>query len=84
MAETRFTPLEDRMAAMRLLFSSLVAHLEDNGLIDRDLLERDLWMTARVGHLHESAEGDLRHVFAGADALLDEWQRQRDEGPDEG
>ncbi len=84
MPETRVTPLEDRLAAMRLLLSSLVAHLEDNGLIDRDLLERDLWMTARVGRLHESAEEDLRHVFAGADAQLDVWQRQRDEGPGEG
>lgn len=76
--EARHTELEDRLAVMRQLMGALVAHLEDNGLIDRDLLEQDLWKTVRVARLHEEAEEDLRRVFQVADAHIDIWQGQRD------
>jgi hypothetical protein len=77
----RVTELESRLASMRTFLGTLLAHLEDNGLIDRPVLEADFWSLRQQSPQGERADADMRQVFAQADVLLRSWQARRDAEP---
>ncbi|MEY2632360.1 MAG: hypothetical protein RIR00_1014, partial [Pseudomonadota bacterium] len=66
----RVTELEHRLASMRTFMGMLLAHLEDNGLIDRNLLEEDFWKVQATSHLCERSSADMKAVFAIADTVV--------------
>lgn len=80
----RTTELEQRLGAQRLLMAMLIAHLQDNGLIDKEVLEADCLATQDLAELGEHAQQDIEEVFHLADLKLGEWKpswQQTDEPP---
>jgi len=73
----RQIPLEDRIDAIHVLMSNLIAHLEDSGLVDRAILEHDV--IAQLDALGSSnrAVQDVQVVFGTADKLRALWERKR-------
>lgn len=84
--EQRTTDLEHRLGAMRMLSAMLLAHLQDNGLVDRDLLEADYWKTLELAGSCEHARLDMLTVFEQATVMVDIWndRRQQGEAPQNG
>ena len=75
--EIRPTVLEERLGAYRLFLSMLLAHLEDNGLIDRHVIEADLWTVMKATQMGDHANSDMEDVFRVATSLCDGWKQQR-------
>ena len=75
--EGRTTDLEHRLGAMRLLQAMLLAHLQDNGLIERDLLEAQYWRTLEQSGACEHAHADMLTVFEQATLMVDHWSAGR-------
>lgn len=74
----RGTELEHRLGAMRTFMAMLLAHLEDNGLIDRLVLEEDFRKVQAIAGANERSREDMNKVFAMADTMIAGWQGQRD------
>lgn len=79
--EFRETALESRLSAMRLFLSMLLGHLEDNGLVDRDMLEADFWKVMEREPGHPKAREDMLRMFVMATALCDGWAAGRQARP---
>lgn len=73
----RVTVLEDRLYAMHSLLGSLIAHLDDGGLIDRQVLENDTMLMLSVDDTANKAIDDMRTIFRNADSLKGIWERAR-------
>lgn len=73
----RPTPLEERLGVHRTLLAMLIAHLEDNGLIDRAVLEADVRSVHTLAGDGEPAREELRRVFQVADVMIAGWEGQR-------
>lgn len=71
------TVLEERLGAQRTLVAMLIAQLQDNGLIDRGMLEADYWKVHEQGQLGDHAQHDMIGLFHQVDLMLDGWERQR-------
>lgn len=75
----RQIPLEDRIDAIHVLLSNLVAHLEDSGLVDRVVLEHDVLTLLDAQDASNRAIQDVQVVFGTADRLRAAWERARSE-----
>lgn len=75
----RVTVLEDRLYAIHVLMGQLIAHLDDNGLIDRPVLEGDTMVVLGLDDTANRAIEDMRTIFRTADTLKRSWERQRNE-----
>lgn len=71
------TVLEERLGAQRTLMAMLMAHLADNGLIDRNVIESDYWALHEYAKLGEHAQNDMIGLFHMVDQMLDGWESQR-------
>jgi|GEM_PF-2990892 len=71
------TVLEERLGAQRTLLAMLVAHLEDNGLIDRAALESGYWQVHEQSGLGDHAQYDMIGLFHQVDLTLDLWEARR-------
>lgn len=76
----RQIPLEDRIDAIHVLLSNLVAHLEDAGLVDRQVLENDVLLQLDCLESSNRAVQDVQVVFDMATALRGAWERARSDG----
>lgn len=79
----RVIALEHRLGAMRTLLGMLIAHLDDNGLIDRAVLQADLAVALDQIEQPDRVASDVAHVFRIADVMLDGWTRSRARADDE-
>lgn len=79
----RVTELEHRLSALRTLTGMLIAHLDDNGLIDREVLQADLAVALDQVEPPDRVACDVAHVFRIADVMRDQWTRQRSRPGDE-
>lgn len=71
------TVLEERLGAHRLFLSMLLAHLEDNGLVDRGALESEFWATLGQSIQAKHAHQDMLEVFEMATMHVDRWSLRR-------
>lgn len=78
--EFRATPLEHRLMAMRSFLSLMLAHLEDNGLIDRDVFEAGYWALSDRNLGDDKARRDMLEVFEMATMWGDGWRAARQRG----
>ncbi|MFN3987607.1 MAG: hypothetical protein ACK4KV_19120 [Rhodocyclaceae bacterium] len=73
----RVTELEHRLSALRTLTGMLIAHLDDNGLIDREVLQADLAVALDQVEQPDRVACDVAHVFRIADVMQAGWTEAR-------
>lgn len=79
----RQIPLEDRIDALHVVLGNLIAHLDDSGLVDRQILEHDVLVQLDVLESSNRALEDVRAMFGTADEIRRLWERKRS-APDAG
>jgi len=78
----RQIPLEDRIDAIHVLLSNLIAHLKDSGLVDRSVLEHDVLLQLDCLESSNRAVQDVQVVFGMATRLRGAWERARSDDPE--
>jgi DNA-binding HxlR family transcriptional regulator len=73
----RMTQLDSRLQAMRNFLALMLAHMQDNGLIDREVFEANLWSEVESWGSSHKADEDMQEVLDDATRWAAGWARQR-------